>query len=100
MIFDAESGLYVFEVVLGFEVDGEVFTSPLCLIQADDADEAEEKVLEYLDNLVLDMDFWVEEMSEPRGLEHYQQELDDGDKKPFPVLDKLTEEELSEFIGL
>jgi hypothetical protein len=100
MMFDAEAGLYVFEVILGLEVAGEVLTSPLCLIQADDADEAEDKVLEYIDGLDLDVDYWVEEMSGPYRIEQYQQELDDGEKKPFPVLDELTEEELREFVGL
>ena len=99
MFLDPQEGLYVFEVALGFRADGEKqYTTPY-LVQADDLEEAEEKVLEYVDDLDLDQDVWIEEISEPFEIEEYTQRLEDGDAEPFPMLGELTEEEFRDLLG-
>lgn len=99
MLFDPENGLYVFEVSIGFKANGEKQSSASCLIQADDLEEAEEKVMEYLDNLDLDQRFWIEEISDPYSIEEYQQQLEEDESEPFPLLDEMTEDEFVEFLG-
>lgn len=99
MFLDPQEGLYVFEVVLGFESEGEKQYLTPYLVQADDAEEAEEKVLEYLDDLDLDQEFWIEEMNEPADIEEYAQRIEEGDAEPFPMLNELTEEEFKDLFG-
>ena len=98
MLFDPEEGLYVFEVILGYKVNGKTeYTTP-CLVQADDADEAEEKALEYLDNLEIEQDFWIEEISDPYDIDEYRQHLEENDQESFPILDELTEDEFQDLL--
>lgn len=73
MLFDPQEGLYVFEVIIGFKLDGGKEYSSPCLVQADDVEEAEEKALEYLDDSDLDQVFWIEEISDPFDIEAYVQ---------------------------
>jgi len=99
MFLDPQEGLYVFEVALGFNIDGEKqYTTPY-LVQADDLEEAEEKVLECIDDLDFDQVIWIEEISEPFDIEEYTQHLEDGDAEPFPMLGELTEEEFRDLLG-
>jgi hypothetical protein len=98
MFFDPEDGLYIFEVIIGYRVNGKTEYTPSCLIQADDPDEAEEKVLAYLNNLEIDQDFWIEEISAPYDIEGYSQEVEENDQEIFPILDELTEEEFQDFL--
>jgi cobalamin biosynthesis Mg chelatase CobN len=99
MLLDPQEGLYVFEVTLGFNAEGaKHYTTPY-LIQADDLEEAEEKILELLDDLDLDQDLWIEEMSEPFEIEDYTQHIEEGDSEPFPMLSELTEEEFKDMLG-
>ena len=49
MVFDLEEGLYIFEITLGYRVgESEYMTVPF-ILRADDANEAEEMVQEYLE---------------------------------------------------
>jgi len=99
MILDPQEGLYVFEVTLGFKAEGEKrYTTPY-LVQADDLDEAEEKVFEYLDDLDMDHEFWIEEMSEPSDIEEYAHHIEEGEAEASPMLDELTEEEFRDLLG-
>lgn len=99
MLFDPEEGLYVFEVVVGYRANGITrFSSPI-LVQADDEEEAEEKVLEYLSDLDLEGKFWVEEISEPFKIKDYEQHLKDEDITPYPMLSELTEEGFMELLS-
>ena len=99
MILDPQEGLYVFEVTLGFNAEGEKQYMTPYLVQADDLEEAEEKILEYLDDLDMDQEFWIEEMSEPSDIEEYAQRIEDGDAEPFLMLNELTEEEFRDLLG-
>ncbi|MCX7822487.1 MAG: hypothetical protein N2260_03465 [Syntrophobacterales bacterium] len=99
MLFDPEEGLYVFEVTVGYRASGITrFSSPI-LVQADDEEEAEEKVLEYLADMDLEGKFWVEEMSEPFKIKEYEQQLKDEDIPPYPLLSELTEEGFMELLS-
>lgn len=99
MLFDPEEGLYVFEVVVGYRSDGITrFSSPI-LVQADDEEEAEEKVLEYLSDMDLDGKFWIEELSEPFKIKEYEQRLKDEDITLYPILSELTEEGFIELLS-
>ncbi len=99
MVLDPQEGLYLFEVVIGFKIDREKEYSPPFLVQADDAEEAEEKVLEFLDDADLDQTFWIEELSDPFDIEEYIRHADDNDIKTYPLLLELTEEELKDLLN-
>lgn len=99
MLFDPQEGLCLFEVVIGFRMGREKEYSPPFLVQADDAEEAEEKVLEFLDDADLDRTFWIEEMSDPFDIEEYAQSADDNDIKTYPLLLELSEEELKDLLN-
>lgn len=99
MFLDPQDGLYVFEVTLGFSTDGEKqYTTPY-LVQADDIEEAEEKVLGCIDELDLEQDVWIEELSEPHDAEEYSQRIEDGEAEPFSLLEEVTEEEFRDLLG-
>ena len=99
MLLDPKNGLYVFEVVLGYEVPGRTeFTSPY-LIQANDADEAEEKIFEYMDEHGVSEDFWIEELSDPYTIEEYQQMIQEDGDRAYILLEDLTEQDLRELVG-
>jgi hypothetical protein len=64
MVFDLEEGLYIFEITLGYHVgESEYMTVPF-ILRADDADEAEEMVQEYLEIHHLANSFWIVEISD------------------------------------
>jgi hypothetical protein len=98
MYLDAAAGLYVFEVILGFRTNGKTHYSPLCLVQADDPDEAEDKIMEYLCSMDLDQDFWIDQISDPHTIQDYQQELKEDLRESLPLLDELNEEEWKDFL--
>lgn len=100
MYFDSDDGLYVFEVSIGIRIGGRRACSPPILIQADDPDEAEEKVLEYLDDLGIEDRFWVEEMSAPFSLESYQNKLEEEEREPCPSLFDFDETEIQQLLDL
>jgi hypothetical protein len=97
MLLDPVKGSYVFEVVLGYQIDDESeYTIPY-LIQANDMDEAEERVQKFLDEYGLAQDFWIEELSDPCPLAEYQHGLDENGDQAHIMLEELTEED---FLGL
>lgn len=98
-MFDADAGVYVFEVVLSFHSYETIESGVAFLVQADDAEEAEEKVLEHLDSLDLQQSIRIEEFSEPYTIEEYQRQVEESGGRSFPVLDELSEEELKDFFG-
>lgn len=98
MLFDPEEGLYVFEVILGYKINGKTEYTMPCLIQGDDIEEAEEKALGHLDNLDIEQDFWIEEISDPYDIEEYKQHMEENDQELFPILDELTEDEFQDFL--
>lgn len=100
MRFDPDAGLCVFEVVLGFKCDGETIYSPTVLVQADEPEELEDKVMEILGDLDLGGPYWIEEASEPYDIEEYQEQLDEHERRARPLLDELTEDELKDMVGL
>ena len=64
MVFDLEEGLYIFEITLGYQVgDSEYMTVPF-ILRADDTNEAEEMVQDYLELNQLANSFWVVEISD------------------------------------
>ena len=99
MYLDPAAGLYVFEVILAFRANRKTHYSPPCLVQADDPEEAEDKIMEYLCNMDLDQDFWIEQMSEPFNIQDYQQELKEDLRESLPLLDELNSEEWEDFLG-
>jgi hypothetical protein len=99
MYLDPAVGLYVFKVILGFRTNGKTRYSPPCLVQADDPEEAEDKMVEYLCSLDLDQDFWMDQMSKPHTIQDYQRELKEELKESLPLLDDLNEEEWRDFLG-
>ncbi|HBZ54172.1 MAG TPA: hypothetical protein DEO88_02100, partial [Syntrophobacteraceae bacterium] len=65
MILDLQSGHFLFEAVLGYQVGEETnYTIPY-LVQADDANEAEERIWGCLEEHGVGDDFWIEELSDP-----------------------------------
>lgn len=98
MHLDPSAGLCVFEVVLGFRDNRKTCFSPLCLVQADDSDEAEDKVMDYLCIMDLDQDVWIDQMSDPFGISEYQERSGEYDDPP-PFLEEMGEAELREFLG-
>jgi hypothetical protein len=98
MDFDLEDGLYVFEIILGYMVgENENMNVPF-LIKADDADEAEELVQEYLEVNQLADDFWVAEVSGPFEPEEYQKLVDEGERERWDSLEDYSEEDLLEIL--
>lgn len=100
MLFRPENGFYVFEVVLSFECDEDVQQNFSCLIQADDPEEAEEKVQMYLDDLDLDCEYRIEEISDPFAIDEYREQLEYDGRPEYPVLEELSEEDLRDHLGL
>jgi hypothetical protein len=99
MLLDPENGLYVFEVVLGFEVDDESDYTPAYAVQANDAEAAEEKVQEFLEEHGVAQDFWIEELSDPYSLIEYQHNLEGNGDQAHIMLEGLTEEDFQELLS-
>jgi hypothetical protein len=98
MILDLESGRYVFEVVLGYEVDDEVsFTIPYVL-QANNPVEAEEKIQDYLEEHGVVEAFWIEELSDPYEVQEYLESLEDNGDEAHILLEALAEEDFQDIL--
>jgi hypothetical protein len=98
MDFDLEDGLYIFEITLGYTVaESENMTVPL-LIKADDVNDAEEVVQEYLEINNLAGDFWIADITGPFDPEKYQKEVDEGERERWDRMDDYSEEDFLEII--
>ena len=98
MAFDLDEGLYMFEITLGYRVgDVEHVTVPF-LVQADDAEEAEEVVMEYLEEMHLGSKFWIAELSEPYERDGYQRLVDEGERERWDRLEDYSEEDFQEIL--
>jgi hypothetical protein len=98
MDFDLDEGLYAFEVTLGYRVGHtEQMTTPLVL-QADDVEEAEETVMEYLELLHLGSKFWIVEISGPYDPREYQKLIDEGEHERWDRLEDYSEEDFQEIL--
>ena len=98
MDFDLDEGLYIFEITLGYKVaEGEHMTVPL-IMKADDGDDAEEVVQEYLEINNLAGDFWIADITGPFDPEKYQTEVDEGERERWDRLEDYSEEDLLEIL--
>ncbi|MFP3869677.1 MAG: hypothetical protein ACLFVT_02195 [Syntrophobacteria bacterium] len=98
MDFDLDEGLYIFEVTLAYQVgDAEHLTAPFVL-QADDSEEAEEIVLEYLEELRLAGKFWLAELNGPYDPQEYQVLVDEGERDRWDRLKDCGEEDFLEIL--
>jgi hypothetical protein len=98
MTFDLDEGLYVFETTLGYIVgDTEQMTVPF-ILTADDAEEAEELVLEYLESLQLADRFWLVEIVGPFDSEEYHTQASEGEREQWDRLDDHSEEDFLEIL--
>ena len=98
MDLDLDEGLFVFEITLGYRIgDSEQMTVPFVL-KADDADEAEELVLEYLELIQLASQFWVAEIAGPFDPDEYQALVDEGEKERWDHLEDYSEEDFLEIL--
>jgi hypothetical protein len=98
MGFDLDEGLYVFEITLGYRVgDTEHVTIPF-VVQADDAEEAEEVVMEYLEEMHLGSKFWIAELSEPHERHDYERLVEEGERERWDRLEDYSEEDFQEIL--
>lgn len=98
MDFDLDDGLYIFEITLGYMVgESEHMTVPF-VMKADDADEAEEIVQEYLEINQLAGDFWIADITGPFDPEEYQALVDEGEKERWDRLEDYSEEDFLEIL--
>ncbi|MBW2720726.1 MAG: hypothetical protein JRC67_00615 [Deltaproteobacteria bacterium] len=98
MVFDLEEGLYIFEITLGYQVgESEYMTVPF-ILRADDADEAEEMVQEYLEINQLANSFWIVEISGTFDPEEYQTLVDEGEKERWDQLENYSAEDFLEIL--
>jgi hypothetical protein len=96
MALDLDEGLYVFEITLGYKVgDSEHVTVPL-VVQADDGEEAEDIVMEYLEEMRLGNRFWIAEVSEPYDRDEYERMVEAGERERWDHLKDYSEEDLQE----
>ncbi|MCE5243081.1 MAG: hypothetical protein LLF99_07780 [Desulfobacteraceae bacterium] len=100
MLFDREAGSLVFEFTLRFRAYGEIQYSTPLLIQADEPEEAEEKVLEHLESLDLGIDFQIVEISDPYPAEDYQRQTEEEERQVPPLLEEFDEEEMRDFLDI
>ena len=68
-------------------------------MQANDAEEAEAKVQEYLEEHGVAEDFWIEDLSDPYSLIEYQHTLEGNGDEAHILLAGLTEEDFQEFLS-
>ena len=98
MDFNLDEGLYVFEVTLGYRAgDDEHVTTPFVL-KADDAEEADEVVMEYLGVLNLADNFWIADISGPYEPEEYEKLVDNGETERWDRLEDYSEEDFREIL--
>ena len=98
MDFDLDDGLFMFEVTLGYQV-GEIenMTVPFVL-KADDTDDAEEIVQEFLEINQLADSFWLVEISGPFEPEEYQKQVDEAERERWDRLEDYSEEDFLEIL--
>ncbi len=98
MDFDLDDGLFMFEVTLGYQV-GEIehMTVPFVL-KADDTDDAEEIVQEFLEINLLADSFWLVEISGPFEPEEYQKQVDEAERERWDRLEDYSEEDFLEIL--
>jgi hypothetical protein len=98
MGFDLDEGLYVFEVTLGYKVgDSEHVTIPM-VVQADDGEEVEDIVMEYLEEMHLGNRFWIAEISEPSDRDEYERMVEEGERERWDRLEDYSEEDFQEIL--
>jgi hypothetical protein len=98
MGYDLDEALYVFEITLGYKMgDSEHVTIPV-VVQADDREEAEDLVMEYLEEMHLGNRFWIAEISEPYDRDEYERMLEDGERDRWDRLEDYSEEDLQEIL--
>ena len=98
MDFDLEEGLYIFEITLGYQVgDSEYMTVPF-ILRADDAEEAEEIVQDYLELNQLSDSFWIVEISDTFDPEEYQTLVDEGERERWDRLEDYSAEDFMEIL--
>ena len=98
MDFDLDDGLFIFEITLGYLVgDTEHMTVPFVL-KADDVDEAEELVQEFLEINQLASSFWLVEISGPFEPEEYQNQVDEAERERWDHLEDYSGEDLLEIL--
>ncbi|UCG10958.1 MAG: hypothetical protein JSU72_10285 [Deltaproteobacteria bacterium] len=98
MEFDLDEGLYVFEITLGYKIaDQDQMTVPFVL-KADDIEEAEELVLEYLELIQLAGSFWVAEIVGPYDPNEYQHLVEEGEKEGWDRLEDYSAEDFLEIL--
>ena len=98
MEFDLDEGLFIFEVTLGYQVgESDHMTVPF-ILRADDTNEAEEVVEEYLEIIQLAGRFWVAEISGPFNPDEYQHSVDEGERERWDSLKDHSEEDLLEIL--
>ncbi len=98
MVFDLEEGLYIFEITLGYQVDESEYMTVPFILRADDADEAEEMVQEYLEINQLANSFWIVEISDAFDPEEYQTLVDEGEKERWDKLEDYSAEDFMEIL--
>jgi len=98
MDFDLDDGLYIFEITLSYMVgESEHMTVPL-IMKADDNDDAEEVVQEYLEINNLAGDFWIADITGPFDPEEYQKEVDEGERERWDRMEDYSEEDFLEIL--
>jgi hypothetical protein len=98
MDFDLDEGLYIFEITLGYQVgDSEYMTVPF-ILRADDSDEAEEIVQDYLELNQLANSFWIVEISDTFDPEEYQTLVDEGERERWDRLEDYSAEDFLEIL--
>lgn len=98
MDLDLDEGLFIFEVTLGYHV-GEIehMTVPFVL-KADDADDAEEIIQDFLEINQLATLFWPVEISGPFEPEEYQNQVDEAERERWDLLEDHSEEDFLEIL--
>ena len=98
MDLDLDEGLYILEITLGYEVgDSDHLTVPFT-VKADDQEEAEEFVVEYLEIMQLSSTFWVAEIIGPYDPEEYDTLVEQGERDRWDRLEDYSEEDFLEIL--
>ena len=98
MVFDLEEGLYIFEITLGYQVDDSEYMTVPFILRADDTDEAEEMVQDYLELNQLANSFWIVEISDTFDHEAYQTHVDEGERESWDRLEDHSAEDFLEIL--
>lgn len=98
MGFDLDEGLFIFEITLGYRVgDIDHVTIPF-VVKADDAEEAEEIVVDCLEQMHLSSKFWIVEISEPYDRDDYERLVEEGERERWDRLEDHSEEDFQEIL--